>query len=193
MVAVRGTFVITANVERQYLSRFGPPTESVSVPVSGVTIEVLKWDPLQTDQGVVLYATLGAAALPVSGSARSLHRLELMLGLSSPRDSVAKALATLARYPSESGQPLEHGHTLDVVSPLWDSTEMTAFLVTRPLEALVPTLEVDEGLAVEFMTAIPIFQSEIRYKQRHGVEALLTRWELFWIEFWDPDRSPAPV
>jgi hypothetical protein len=76
---------------------------------------------------------------------------------------------------------------------LWPGTDIHRFLVLRPIGDIIPTLELPEGLHVDFLQAIPIFDYELAYKAEHGVEALLRRWEESRVPFWDPNRSPAPA
>ena len=42
---------------------------------------------------------------------------------------------------------------------------------------------------VEFLQAIPIYESERRFKNQHSAEALLERWEDAQVRFWDPRRA----
>jgi len=70
---------------------------------------------------------------------------------------------------------------------------MTTFLITRPRSDLLPPLELPDGTTVEFLQAIPIFESERAYKKEHGVDKLMECFAEAHTPFWDPDRSPNPV
>ena len=48
------------------------------------------------------------------------------------------------------------------------------------------------GRHIEFLQAIPIFETEIAYKSQEGVDTLLGRWEADRVAFWNPDREPRP-
>ena len=106
---------------------------------------------------------------------------------------MASPLAALALYPTRKGVALDHGHTVPADGPLWPGTDMGRFLVLRPIGDVIPPLELPGGLHVDFLQAIPIFESELAYKTEHGPEALLRRWEGSRVPFWDPNRSPEPA
>lgn len=46
---------------------------------------------------------------------------------------------------------------------------------------------------VEFMQAVPIFESELAYKARHGARELLEHWQESGVAFWNPGRVPEPA
>lgn len=75
---------------------------------------------------------------------------------------------------------------------MWPGTEMDVFLVLRQLEEVLPTLELPGGVHVEFLQAVPLFESERRFKVGRGAKALLRRWEEVGLPFWDPDRQAEP-
>jgi hypothetical protein len=54
-------------------------------------------------------------------------------------------------------------------------------------------LTLADGTHIEFLQALPIFDSEFAFKTDHGAEALLDRWEKSRVPFWDPNRTPAPA
>ncbi len=76
---------------------------------------------------------------------------------------------------------------------LLPGTDLRWFLVLRPVGDIIPPLELPDGMHVEFLQAIPIFESELAYKAAHGAEALLSLWEEEQVPFWDPGRSPVPL
>ena len=69
---------------------------------------------------------------------------------------------------------------------------MSAFLVMRPSGDIISPVKLPDGLQVEFLQAIPVFESEIAFKAEHGAEALIRRWEDLGVRFWDPNRNPEP-
>jgi hypothetical protein len=154
--------------------------------VAGLEVEVFKWNA----EGVNLYATVGASARPMAGRDPN-HRVEFFAGLLPAKDEVPSPLAALALYPTREGVALDHGHTVPADGPLWPGTDMGLFLVLRPIGDIIPPLELPGGLHVDFLQAIPIFESELAYKTEHGAEALLLRWEASRVPFWDPNRSPS--
>jgi len=120
------------------------------------------------------------------------HRLELFCGLLPEQDDVARPLAMLATYPAREETGLNHGDTVRLADPLWESTGMSAFLVVRPLSGFLPALELAGGVHVDFMQAIPLFESELTFKAVHGAEAMIRRWEALRVPLWDPRRAPEP-
>ena len=60
--------------------------------------------------------------------------------------------------------------------PLWPGTEMRTFLVLRPLRDFLPALLLSDGLHVEFLQAVPLFDAERAFTEEHGGEALLQLW-----------------
>ncbi len=155
-----------------------------------MTVEVLKWNAEANPEGVNLYATIGASAWPMAGRDPN-HRVEFFVGLLPAKDEIASPLAALALYPMRDGVAVDHGHTVPTERPLWVGTSMRSFLVLRPLSGIISPLELPDGVHVEFLQAIPVFESELVYKSEHTAEGLLRRWEEFRVPFWDPNRSPA--
>jgi hypothetical protein len=68
---------------------------------------------------------------------------------------------------------------------------MRTFLVTRPLVGFLPPIELGEGLHIEFLQAIPLFDEERTFNAEFGVEALLQYWEREEVPFWSSVRGPA--
>lgn len=189
VVAVRAMTVIDA-VRDLYRVHWGGPSRQARFEVGEFNIEVLKWAADANPEGVALYATLGASARPMAGRDPN-HRVEFFLGLVPERDDVASALAALGLYSAREGTALDHGHTVPADEPLWPGTEMRAFLVLRPLSDFLLPLQLPDGLHVDFLQAVPLFDTERAFKAEHGAEALLQRWEREGVPFWDPERAPA--
>lgn len=119
------------------------------------------------------------------------HRVEFFVGLAPERDDVASALAALGPYPAREGAALDHGHTVQADGPLWPGTQMETFLVLHPLSDFLPPLELPDGLHVDFLQGVPLFDAERAFKAEHGAEALLDRREKTGVPFWNPERAPA--
>jgi Suppressor of fused protein (SUFU) len=81
------------------------------------------------------------------------------------KDDVASPLAALALYHARKGASVGHGDTVAAEQPLWPGTEMRRFLVVRPRDDYLPPLNLTDDLHVEFLQAIPIFESELEYKR----------------------------
>jgi hypothetical protein len=157
-----------------------------------MTVDIFMWNAEANPEGVNLYATIGASARPMAGHDPN-HRVEFFVGLLPAKDEIASPLAALALYPTREGVAVDHGHTVPGDGPLWPGTDMRRFMVLRALGDVIPPLELPDGMHVEFLQAIPIFESELAYKSGHSAEALLRRWEESRVRFWDPNRSPEPA
>jgi hypothetical protein len=184
--------MITDAVRDLCLARWGEPARNARFHVDGLDAEIFKWSADARREGVNLYATIGASARPLAGRDPG-HRVEFFAGLLPARDEVASPLAALALCPAREGVALDHGHTVPAGGALWPGTDMRWFLVLRPLGDIVSPLDLPDGMHVEFLQAIPVFESELTYKAEHGAEALLRRWEEERVPFWNPGRSPAPL
>jgi Suppressor of fused protein (SUFU) len=184
--------MITDAVRSAYQVRWGAPPRTAHFKIGALEIDVLKWSEDANPEGVNLYVTLGASAHPMKGR-DGAHRLEFFVGLRPAKDEVASPLAALALYPQRENVEVDHGHTIPADGPLWPGTEMRRFLVVRPIVEIIPAVAAPDGSHVEFLQAIPMFESELAYKTEHGAEALLSRWEASRVSFWDPDRSPEPL
>jgi hypothetical protein len=184
--------MITGAVRDLYAARWGEPSRKAAFRVAGLEVEVYKWDAAATAEGVVLYATIGASAYPMAGRDPE-HRVEYFLGLLPPQDAVASPLAALALYSVREGVAVGHGDTVPADGPLWPGTNMRRFLVLRPLGDIISPLELPDGMHVEFMQAIPIFESELAYKARRSARELLEHWQESGVAFWNPGRLPEPA
>jgi hypothetical protein len=179
-------------VREFYVGRWGEPTRTDRFKADKHVVEVLTWDAAANREGVALYATVGASAWPLEGRPAE-ERNEFFTGLQPARDEIAGALAALSMYGLGEGVALHHGHTVPSEEPLWTGSPMSTFLVVQARPAFLPPLELPDGLRVEFLQAIPIFETERAYKKVHGVEALMGLWEKARTPFWNPDRDANPV
>lgn len=182
--------MIVSAVRDLYVASWGEPSMKAVFRVAGLEAEVCKWDAEVAPEGVALYATIGSSAYPMAGRDPK-HRVEFFAGLVPPRDAVASPLAALALYSVREGVAVGHGDTVPADGPLWAGTDMRRFLVLSPLSDIISPLELPDGMHVEFMQAIPIFESELAFKARHGAAGLLERWQESGVAFWNPDRLPV--
>jgi hypothetical protein len=58
------------------------------------------------------------------------------------------------------GVEMGSGHTIPGDRPLWDGTTMSRLWVTTPLVEIIPTLHLAEGIHVEFLQVVPLFEEE---------------------------------
>lgn len=54
---------------------------------------------------------------------------------------------------------------------------MSALLVLRPQQPIIPDLVLDDGRRTVFLQAIPLHRSELAYKMRHGADELIDEFE----------------
>jgi Suppressor of fused protein (SUFU) len=192
MVASWRSITVTDAVRDLYRARWGEPSRRAQFSVGDLDIEVLKWNAGTSTEGVALYATLGASSRPTKGRDPN-HRVEFFVGLLPEKDEVASSLAALGLYSAREGIELDHGHTVPADIPLWPGSKMSAFLVMRPRVDFLPALDLSEGLHVEFLHAIPIFESDRAFKSKYGAEAMMKRWEEAGVAFWDPGRPETLI
>jgi hypothetical protein len=178
-------------VEARYRDRWGAPTREAEFRRHGRSVAIYKWDAMSTGEGVTLYTTAGASQYLMQGIHPD-HRVEYFVGLNPARDEVASPLAALALYAYEEGVSVGHGHTVPAAGPLWQGSGMSAFLVWRPLLDVIPAFRLPDGTHVEFLQAIPLYQSELAFKSQGRAEDLVDRWRAAKVPFWDPERMPAP-
>jgi hypothetical protein len=150
-------------------------------------MEIFKWAPETNGEGVDIYATLGASAEDMPG-AEPGHRVEYFLGLQPGRDEIASAMAALGLFARREGVLVDHGHTIPADGPLWPGTAMKTLLILRQISDVLPALSPPGQRHVDFLQAVPIFDSERSLKVANGLEALLRRWEQSKTPFWDPAR-----
>lgn len=179
---------ITDAVRDLYRARWNEPSRRAHFDVDELGIEILKWTADSSPEGVALYATVGASAWQQTGCDAN-HRVEFFAGLLPEQDEICSALAALGLYSVREDVALGHGHTVPGNGPLFPGAGMDAFLVMRPREGFLPTLDLSGGLHVDFLQAIPIYSSDRAFKAEHGADALMRRWEDVGVEFWDPQRA----
>lgn len=179
-------------VRDAHRAQWGVPSRQATFRTASDQIEIFKWDAASNGLGVDLYATRGASAEDMPGAQRG-HRVECFVGLQPGRDDIASALAALGLFARREQELVDHGHTVPADGPLWPGTQMSTFLVLKQIGEILPALELPAGVHVEFLQAVPMFESERRFKVAHGADALMRRWEEAGTPFWDPDRRPAPA
>ena len=178
-------------LNEHYTRLWGQPSRTASFHLRDRSVDVWKWDADKNPEQVNIYVTLGASQEPAPGHDAN-HRFEFFTGLKPAQDAIAGPLAMLGFEATLNRVELGHGHSVTFPEPLWAGTQMRSFFLIRPLVEIVPTLLESDGLHIEFLQAIPVFESEVTYKAEHKAEALLDRWRAASVPFWDPNRSPVP-
>jgi hypothetical protein len=185
--------MIPEAIEQHYLQQFGKSTRTATFRRGGgVSVDIYKWDANATSEGVALYATAGASRYAMQGVPAD-HRVEFFVGLNPARDEIGGALAALAMYAVEEQVAIGHGHTVPAGKPLWPGTEMSSFLVMRPLSEVVAPMRLPDGTHIEFLQAIPVYASEVAFKAQHKAEDLLALWQKSKVPFWNPERVAEPT
>lgn len=178
---------MSRDVAKYYESLWGRPSRTLDFRGSGARVEVHVWRPGDTDEGVALYATVGAS----EGRAAGRHRVEFVLGLLPEWDGVISSVASLGAFPILAGE-IDKGDTVTLGEPLWPGTEMRAFLMVPEVEDFLPPL-ITRKKHVQFLRALPIYDSEIDLKNEHGPGWLMEQLQEQGIRMADPRRRPVTV
>jgi len=185
-----GTLDVLDAVRDVYRARWGDESRRAVFRTRSDQVEILKWGASGNGEGVDLYATLGASAVDLPG-AQPGHRVEFFVGLRPGQDDIASALAALGLFARREQEFVGHGHTIPADGPLWPGTQMKTFLVLSQVGEIIPPADLFDGVHVEFLQAVPVFESERQYKIAHGADALVRLWERAGTPFWDPNRCAA--
>jgi hypothetical protein len=178
-------------VREAHEARWGEPSRRAVFRAAAGTIEIYKWDAAFSAEEVDFYTTIGGSAFDMPLGSEG-YRVEYYTGFNPGRDAVASSLAALGLYGVRTGESVDHGHTIPSDGPLWPGTDMAAWLILRPEEAILPVIHLAGGIHVEFLQAVPIFESERMFKIAHGLNSLMDLWEGSLVPFWNPDRNPQP-
>jgi hypothetical protein len=172
-------------IAEYYHSKYGAPArEAEFTSPDGAVIQVFKWDEEQTDEGVTMYATLGAN-VALGDSSESC---EFFIGMTPSADSIVVALAEVALHGNGSKDVPSSGDTISLAYELWKGTKAKSFMFTDGDEIVPPTKN-EEGKPVGFIQLVPLFDSELSYKKNHGENALWERFEEKNVPYWDSSRG----
>jgi hypothetical protein len=173
-----------SDVLDHYVRQYGVVTKTYRFVGGLRPVVVLEWSARAETGGVTLYATLSDGAVGPS-------RTEFYLGLQPAVDRAALLLAGLVDYPSTSGEILADGHTVPSDGPLWEGSELSAFLFRERGGSFGPLGDTESH--VHFLLAIPLFEAERRCKVANGAEALFDAWRRRLVNFSDPFREPVEI
>lgn len=170
-----------------YCSLFGTPARQAEYKTAeGHAVSVLKWDEDQTDEGVVMYATIGGSRNLRSAS----EGCEFFIGLKPTVDDIASSLAEVALHGSGTSSIPGCGSTITLCQELWSGTTAKTFMFSDGCEIIRP-MNSTNGTRVRFLQLVPLFKDELAYKTAHGEEALWRKFELLGTPYWDSKRSNA--
>ncbi|GAA3391267.1 suppressor of fused domain protein [Streptomyces roseoviridis] len=192
---------ILALVEARLRTALGEPDARAAVTFLGTDrIEVLRF--VDTDAGLVRYATLGMSAQPMADPTAVLAdpvkgpRAELVLSVRAglaDTDKVLRPLAVLAASPQVEGVVVAPGASLDVGEPLWPGAPFSSVLVAES-GGLVEDLDLGEPMdPVRFLPLLPMTSNEAAWKRVHGAQALEERWLANGTDLRDPLRRSVSL
>ena len=103
-----------------------------------------------------------------------------------PTDGLARSLAVVAATPAVDGVVLGTGALVDLSGPLWTGAPFTAVLLG---ESEIPDLPLDPPRdPVQFLSAVPITQTEGAWVRLKGAEAMRQAWADDGVDALDPGR-----
>jgi hypothetical protein len=172
-------------VADHYESQWGRASRTRTFYAANQKTRVYEWDASRTDEGVTLYATVGAS----DGANLGSHRVEFIAGLLPADDAFAMSLAGIAAFPRVRGE-VNKGDTVSLEQPLWPGAQMRAFLVIPSVNAYIPTIPVGD-YHVEFLRVLPIHPAEIELKKVHGASWLMRQLHRQGLVMSDPQRPPV--
>ncbi len=174
------------SVSEYYLTKFGEPSRQAEFLSPGDhRIGIYKWDECQTDEGVAMYATIGAS--DVLGN--SDFSCEFFVGLKPEVDDIVQTLAEVALHGRGDSSIPETGDSITLSYPLWQGTQASAFLFTDGDEILPPVLVGSKKMV--FLQLVPLFLSELEYKKEKGEQSLWSAFESKQVPYWDSCRTQA--
>lgn len=170
-----------------YRSMYGEPARKAEFKSpEGTVIQVFKWDEWQTDEGVTMYATLGANRI----LGDSTESCEFFIGMTPEADSIADALAEIALHGNGTMDIPNSGDTTTLAYELWKGTQAKTFMFTYGDEIISP-IKTESGKQIWFIQLIPLFEKELAYKKAHGEDALWEKLEATDVPYWDSTRKDS--
>jgi hypothetical protein len=175
------------DIESYYHQQWGDPSREALFETDELALRVLKWSAAAATGGVNLYATVGVSNHPPT-SAGSGHRKEFFIGFTPECDDIAWPLAQLAGYSCTSGKELGPGHIYRAPDSLLPSGAFSGFALITPLQDWYEPVLLSDGRHVDLLMAIPMFNDELDFAARRGVDDLLDVMSERAVPFWKPVR-----
>ena len=187
---------------RNYFAHVGIESEPdvASVTFLGVErIDVLRFGPDTRVglEGVFHYVSVGCSRYPMADSAAAIAdpirgpRAEITLSLraGASANGLARSIAVVAATPAVEGVVLGAGALVDLSGPLWDGAPFTAVLLGS---SGIPDLPLESPRdPVQFLSAVPITQTEGAWVRLKGAEAMRQAWADDGVDVLDPLRSAS--
>ena len=169
-----------------YTSRFGLPNREAEFTSSDDRkIAIYKWNPEQTDEGVTIYASVGAH----TWLGNSKKSCEFFIGITPEVDDIVDAVAETAIHGNGSMNVPSIGDTITLSFPLWGGTEARTFLFTGGNEIIPPIIIKKKDII--FIQLVPLFDGELQFKKTYSEEALWQAFEKKMIPYWSSERNEA--
>ena len=174
--------------------------DAASVTFLGVErIDVLRFGPDRRPglDGVFHHVTLGCSRYPMTDPAEPVAdpllgpRAEVVLSLRSalPGAGLARSLAVVAATPAVEGVVLRPDALVDLSGPLWSAAPFTAVLLGMSDIPQFPLPAPREP--VQFLSAVPITQTEGAWVRLKGAEAMREAWTDDGVDVLDPLRRAS--
>lgn len=162
-------------------------------------MEVLRFgpDPRSGFDDVFHHVSLGCSRHPMTDAAAAVSdplrgpRAEVVLSLraSTTTTGLARSVAVVAATPAVDGVVLAPDALVDLSGPLWAAAPFTAVLLGV---SDVPDLALDSPRdPVQFLSAVPITQTEGAWVRLKGAEAMRQAWVDDGVDVLDPLRPAA--
>jgi len=176
------------------------PPEVASVTFLGVDrVDVLRFgpDPRPDVDGVFHYVSLGCSRYPMTDPAAAVSdplrgpRAEIVVSLRAGRQTsgLARSIAVVASTPAVEGVVLAADSLVDLSEPLWAGAPFTAVLLG---ESGIPDLPLEAPRdPVQFLSAVPITQTEGAWVRLKGAEAMRQAWADDGVDVLDQLRRAA--
>ncbi|MCB4811062.1 suppressor of fused domain protein [Methylovorus menthalis] len=168
-----------------YFKKFGSPSREAEFSTQKNSIKVLKWDQDKTGEGVAIYATEGASNIHGDEN----NGCEFFLGIAPEVDDVVDAIAEAALHGNGTLLIPNSGDSINLSYPLWVGTEAHSFMFTNGDEIIEPINIVNKKII--FIQLVPIFESELKYKNDHSEIDLWKRFEALEVAYWNAKRKQA--
>jgi hypothetical protein len=174
-------------ISNYYRSKFGEPIRQAEfTSPEGIKVQVLKWSDAQTEEGVTMYATVGAH----ENLGSSIKSCEFFIGVTPEVDDIVDALAEVALSGNGSKEVPSSGDSITLSYDLWSGTNIRNFMFTDGSE-IIKSVKNENGTNICFLQLVPLYESELRYKKSHGESALWEKFEANGIPYWNSSRGEA--
>ena len=187
---------------RGYFAGVGIVSEPdvASVTFLGVEpIDVLRFGPDQRAglEDAFHYVSLGCSRYPMTDASAALAdpirgpRAEIMLSLraGASANGLARSLAVVAATPAVEGVVLSAGALVDLSGPLWTEAPFTALLLG--VSDIPDMLTEPPRDPVQFLSAVPVTQTEGAWVRLKGADALRQAWLDDHVDVLDPCRPAS--